>query len=65
MTGRDFELIAQVIRNYTPLSDDLFHTNDEIRADLARDFADTLQAKYPRFNRDRFIAAATGTDTRR
>lgn len=53
MTRKDFELIAAVLRN-APL-----HTQGCAYVDeLAEDFADALAETNPRFDRDRFLAAA-------
>jgi hypothetical protein len=51
MTRKDFELIAYVIR-YTNIS-------AEARATIAKDMAVNLRGTNPRFDADRFIAAAT------
>lgn len=54
MTKKDFELIAKTInslRIYT-----------YTQAEIARTFADALTPTSPRFDRDRFIAAATATE---
>jgi hypothetical protein len=51
MSRKHFILIAEAIRN-------LRLTNEQ-RIDVAYAMADVLQATNPRFNRSRFISAAT------
>ena len=57
MTKKDFELIARVLR--TARSDTPDATGRRVTAELAAAFADELAATNPRFDRARFIAAAT------
>lgn len=59
MTRKDYELIARVLRN----SDEMI---DEMALEaLAENFADELADTNPRFDRARFISAATMTDTKK
>lgn len=53
MTRKDYELLARVIRHL-----DLTHMQ---RGYVADQFADALLRTNPRFNRERFFDAATGT----
>lgn len=62
MTRQDFELIARVIREWQPPSPVPQWVATEMREALARDMAATLVYTHPRFDRDRFIAAATRTN---
>jgi hypothetical protein len=52
MTRKDFELIAATIRNL----DNADHLNKRI---IAERFANSLECSNPRFNRERFVTAAT------
>lgn len=54
MTRRDFELIAGAIRNGTTWSG----TDTVTAGRIITSLADALQATHPRFDRERFIAAA-------
>ena len=56
MTTRDFELIAGVIASLNPAVPRLRHY-------VADRFADALAGTNPRFDRQRFLAAALGTET--
>lgn len=51
MTKKDYELIASVLRAAITDYDHL------VVIDLARDFANALQADNPRFERDTFLRA--------
>lgn len=51
MSRKDFILIAETIR--------FFDVDADTRARLAAEFADTLRGTNARFDRERFIAAAT------
>lgn len=60
MTRQDFELIAKVIRDWVPdVAMPQWMANDQRHA-IAADMADALARTSPRFDRDRFITAATG-----
>lgn len=59
MTRKDFELIAYVLRN----SENRIIDQMALQA-LAESFAETLQMAHPRFDRRRFIARATMTETK-
>ena len=52
MTSRDFRLIADTIARMDPKTRD--------RQAIAQDFADALASTNRRFDRWRFVAAATG-----
>ena len=52
MTRKDYVLIAQIIAEMGPWDTDKWS--------VAEAFAKRLDATYPNFNRERFIAAATG-----
>lgn len=61
MTKKDFELIAGVLRDTEAITlkshwDAVWKDRDR----LAEAFADALATTNPRFDRERFIAAATG-----
>lgn len=71
MTKKDFELIAGVLRA-TDIGQDFGHSVDGHsaylgaecdRANVTEAFADALQHTNPRFDRERFIAAATGRES--
>lgn len=55
MTKKDFELIAQTIRQA--------ELRPRCREHLARDFAYNLATTNPRFDRARFVAACIGEDS--
>ena len=55
MTRKDFELIAETIRNLSVTTDPLLA--DAIRSTVADQFADALASTNPRFDRGRFIRA--------
>lgn len=57
MTKRDFDLIARIIRE---VGDDGVLCMDDVddRITLAHQFASALEKTNPRFDSDRFIAAA-------
>lgn len=59
MTRKDYELIAGAISNLDEVTDE--YTIEAI----AEMFADSLAGTNPNFNRDRFIARATATDSKR
>ncbi len=59
MTRQDYELIAKVIWEWEPISPIPEWVKVEIRQDLATDMANALVRTNPRFNRERFILAAT------
>ncbi len=59
MTRKDYELIAGAISNLDEVTDE--YTIEAI----AEMFADSLANTNPNFNRDRFIARATATDSKR
>lgn len=59
MTRKDYELIARVLRNADEMIDEM-----ALEA-LAENFADELAETNPRFDRARFISAATMTDTKK
>jgi hypothetical protein len=50
MTRKDYVMIAEVIATS-------WHGSEDTQADLARNFADVLEADNPRFDRARFLAA--------
>jgi hypothetical protein len=52
---RHFELIAEVLRN-------LAHVDSDCAQQIRTAFADMLQRTNPRFDRDRFLSAATPRD---
>jgi hypothetical protein len=59
MTRKHFQMIADVIAKSQRWSPGLKYTLDDAqRLRLAEDFADRLEQYNPRFDRDRFIAAA-------
>lgn len=62
MHKKDYEAIAEVFR-------DAFRfgykgTPNEVISDLARSMAIVLRADNPRFDRDRFLAACRGEDSK-
>lgn len=57
MTKKDFELIAGVLRRADTCTAKIVDARE-----VALMFADALQHTNPRFDRERFIAAATGRD---
>lgn len=64
MTAKDFQLIADVIRASAPLPYDTAELLSKTqRRALAGRFADRLAAENPRFDREQFIAAATGAES--
>lgn len=70
MTKKDYELIAGVLRGETEYIKTARGIDDSERVDrvayvasLASEFATALQPTNPRFDRERFIAAATGSDS--
>ena len=54
MTRKDFEIVAESVSRVPVRSD---------RWLLASMLADNFEAMYPRFNRDRFIAACRPTES--
>lgn len=54
MTSRDFRAIADIVAHADT------DGNEAVRTALAIDFANYLTTTNARFDRDRFIAAATG-----
>ena len=68
MTRKDFELIARVLRDAEPAaatsSDPAINTRRTaehcVWTDIAADFADALAGTNERFDRGRFLKAATG-----
>ena len=58
MTRKDFEFIANTIRNMPRFSPSLRTS----RASCAETFADQLAGAFPRFDRERFLRAAIGYD---
>ena len=64
MSKKDFELIAKVLRDelgYTRETDDTVEreTTERVIRNLAARFASNLTNTNPRFDRERFIGAAT------
>jgi hypothetical protein len=59
MTRKDHELIAGVLANLNEMVDDY------VLEAIAEVFADSLAGTNANFNRDRFIARATATDSKR
>lgn len=57
MTSRDFRAIAATIADLRDFIPDL--DADQLR-EIARQFADLCAQTNPRFDRERFMAAATG-----
>lgn len=57
MTKKDFQLIAQTIRDLALAGPNV---NAGTRQDIATQFADALASTNPLFKRDLFIQAATG-----
>lgn len=62
MTQKDYELIAGVLRDTRPDDPQTMYARGwrACNTALASHFADALQPTNPRFDRERFIAAATG-----
>lgn len=54
MSKKDFELIARVVRDAR-----LLHSEDRNRQFLAEDFAEAIAKENPRFDKARFVEAAT------
>lgn len=58
MSRKDFVLIASVIRNLDLGNNDQL-TDENLRLNIAQDFAEALGQTNPLFNSQRFIEAAT------
>ncbi len=58
MTRKDFQLIAEVLAQYNP--DFLTYDSGVVHNATIASFADRLADTNPNFDRDRFVAVATG-----
>jgi hypothetical protein len=61
MTGRDFRAIASVLAGARQNGADVDECHNDAIDALTQDFARFLASTNPRFDRERFLAAAMGT----